>query len=74
MDDLFKNGIGVAPKVLVSADFSMGEARAKILTEQYLEAYPELKKLCHHDFKEYQGITEHYRYCTKCDHKQDVSK
>lgn len=24
---------------------------------------------CDHDFKEYQGFTESYRYCIKCDHK-----
>lgn len=24
---------------------------------------------CNHDFKQYQGFRETYRYCTKCDHK-----
>lgn len=27
---------------------------------------------CRHEFKEYHGFTESYRYCTKCDHKESV--
>ena len=27
---------------------------------------------CRHEFKEYHGFTESYRYCIKCDHKEDV--
>lgn len=27
-------------------------------------------KRCNHEFKEYHGFTESYRYCTKCDHKE----
>lgn len=27
---------------------------------------------CNHDFKEYHGFTESYKYCTKCDHKESL--
>jgi hypothetical protein len=25
---------------------------------------------CNHEFKEYVGLTESYKYCLKCDHKE----
>lgn len=27
---------------------------------------------CQHDFKEYFGLSEAYRYCTKCDKKESI--
>lgn len=30
------------------------------------------KEGCSHDMKHYRGFTEEYRYCTKCDHKENV--
>lgn len=31
-----------------------------------------LKLDCHHTMQSYVGITEAYKFCTKCDHKENV--
>lgn len=49
------NGI---PKVDVAMDFGTGDCTVKTTLE------------CRHDFKEYRGFSEDYKYCTKCDHKE----
>ncbi len=47
--------------------FSAGLQGAKI-TIYYLK--DNKTQGCNHDFKQYNGFTESYRYCTKCDEKE----
>jgi hypothetical protein len=47
--------------------FAAGLQGARV-TIYYLK--DEASQGCNHDFKQYNGFTESYRYCTKCDQKE----